>query len=231
MSVISLREKAPPAVSNTNIADVFRILGAAYPTWNAPVISFMAQVERNPFKLLIATLISLRTKDEVTAPASQRLFAKADSPAKMALLRQEEIEKLIFPAGFYRVKAKNIIAVCRQLIDRFDGQVPDDIDVLLTLPGVGRKTANLVVAEGHQKPGICVDTHVHRITNRWGYVKTKMPDDTETALRKKLPAEFWPAINKYLVALGQTICKPISPLCSGCLLREQCPRKGVDVSR
>jgi endonuclease-3 len=219
------------AVSNENIRDVFGILGAAYPTWNAPVISFMAQVERNPFKLLIATLISLRTKDEVTAPASQRLFARADSPAAMLRLDAKEIEKLIYPAGFYKTKAKNILEVCRQLIERFGCQVPDDLDVLLTLPGVGRKTANLVVAEGFQKPGICVDTHVHRISNRWGYVKTEMPEDTEMALRKKLPADLWPHINKYLVAFGQTLCKPISPHCSECLLAAHCPRKNVAVSR
>lgn len=219
------------AISNERIGEVFARLGAAYTTWNAPVISFMAQVERNPFKLLVATLISLRTKDEVTAPASQRLFARAASPRAMLEVPEAEIAKLIYPAGFYRVKAKNILDVCRQLLDRFDGRVPDEIDDLLTLPGVGRKTANLVVAEGYEKPGICVDTHVHRITNRWGYVKTATPEDTEMALRKKLPAEHWPHINKYLVAFGQTLCKPVSPLCSTCLLLDLCPRKNVDVSR
>lgn len=218
-------------VDNKNIEDVFARLGAAYTTWNAPVISFMAQVERNPFKLLVATLISLRTKDEVTAPASQRLFARAASPKAMLEVPEAEIAQLIYPAGFYRVKAKNILDVCRQLLERFDGRVPDEIDELLTLPGVGRKTANLVVAEGYEKPGICVDTHVHRITNRWGYVKTAMPEDTEMALRKKLPIEHWPHINKYLVAFGQTICKPVSPLCSTCLLLDVCPRKNVKSSR
>lgn len=219
------------AIGPQQIEHVFARLSGAYPLWNAPVIAFMAQVERNPFKLLIATLISLRTKDEVTAPASQRLFARADTPAKMLSLSPAEIEKLIYPAGFYRVKAKNIIEVCNILLEKFGGQVPDDLDTLLTLPGVGRKTANLVVAEGFGKPGLCVDTHVHRITNRWGYVRTATPDDTEMVLRKKLPPHLWAQTNKLIVAFGQTICKPVSPLCTECLLSDLCPRRNVGVSR
>jgi endonuclease-3 len=218
-------------VSSKNIGEVFSRLEEAYPTWNAPVISFMAQVERNPFKLLIATLISLRTKDEVTSVASERLFARAASPAQMLTLSADEIGKLIYPAGFYRNKAKGILEVCRILLDKYRGEVPDDLEELLSLPGVGRKTANLVVAEGFGKPGICVDTHVHRITNRWGYLKSETPEETEMILRKKLPADLWAPINKYLVALGQTICKPISPLCSQCLLHDVCARRGVTVRR
>lgn len=221
----------PKPVSGADIDEVFRRLAAAYPTWNAPVISFMAQVERNPFRLLIATLISLRTKDEVTALASARLFERAATPAAMVEVPEAEIARLIYPAGFYRTKAKNIREVCAILLERYGGRVPDEIDALLTLPGVGRKTANLVVAEGYEKPGICVDTHVHRITNRWGYVKTKTPEDTEMALRKKLPPAHWPHINKYLVAFGQTICNPVSPRCSTCLLADLCPRRGVTTSR
>lgn len=219
------------AVTNELIGGVFARLAQAYPGWNAPVISFMAQVERNPFRLLIATLISLRTKDEVTAPAAARLFARAATPAAMLALDEALIAKLIYPAGFYKTKAKTIRAVCRELLAKHGGRVPDDIDVLLSLPGVGRKTANLVVAEGYEKPGICVDTHVHRITNRWGYVRTRAPDATELALRKKLPAAHWPHINKFLVAFGQTTCKPVSPHCSACLLNDVCPRRGVSVSR
>ncbi len=218
-------------VSNQNIGEVFARLEKAYLSWNAPVISFMAQVERNPFKLLIATLISLRTKDEVTSEASKRLFARAPDAASLVDVPEEEIAKLIYPAGFYKTKAKNIRLVCRILLDEYDGRVPDEIDTLLELPGVGRKTANLVVAEGYEKPGICVDTHVHRISNRWGYVKSKTPEETEMKLRKKLPLEFWPHINKYLVAFGQTICKPVSPICSTCLLMDVCPRTKVQVSR
>jgi endonuclease-3 len=210
---------------------VFARLAAAYPTWNAPVISFMAQVERDPFRLLVATLISLRTKDEVTAPAAARLLERAQTPAAMLALDEALIAKLIYPAGFYKTKAKTLRAVCAALIAAHGGRVPDDIDALLTLPGVGRKTANLVVAEGYEKPGICVDTHVHRITNRWGYVKTKTPDETEAALRRKLPAAHWPHINKYLVAFGQTVCRPLSPHCSGCLLHDVCPRRGVETHR
>ncbi len=208
-----------------------RRLMDAFPTWNAPVITFMAQVERNPFKVLIATLISLRTKDEVTGPASARLFARATDPRAMLRLDAEEIARLIYPAGFYRNKAKNILAVCRELVDRFGGEVPRDLDELLTLPGVGRKTANLVLAEGHGLPGICVDTHVHRITNRWGYLRSKTPEETEMILRRRLPAEFWVPINSHLVAFGQTICKPVSPHCSTCLLADLCLRRGVTVHR
>lgn len=213
------------------IHEIVRRLVADYPTWDAPVITFMAQAGQSPFHLLIATLISLRTKDETTGPASARLFAKASDPEAMLALSEEEIARLIYPAGFYRNKAKNILVVCRQLVERFGGQVPDDLDVLLSLPGVGRKTANLVIAEGFGKPGICVDTHVHRISNRWNYVRTQSPDETETALRRKLPAEYWSIFNSHLVALGQTICKPISPLCSRCPLADLCPRRGVTSSR
>jgi endonuclease III len=223
----------PPRKSSAaiDVDEAMRRLIEAFPGWDAPVITFMAQVEQNPFKLLIATLISLRTKDEVTGPASARLFARAADARTLAELPQEEIEKLIYPAGFYRNKARNIREVCRLLLERFDGRVPDDIDVLLTLPGVGRKTANLVVAEGYGKPGICVDTHVHRISNRWAYVRTATPEETETALRRKLPPPYWAPFNSHLVAFGQTICKPISPLCSTCLLANICPRRGVKQHR
>ena len=213
------------------IHEIVRRLAEDYPTWDAPVITFMAQAGQSPFRLLIATLISLRTKDETTAPASARLFARAADPEAMLRLPEQEIARLIYPAGFYRNKARNIHAVCRQLVDRFGGEAPDDLDLLLSLPGVGRKTANLVVAEGFGKPGICVDTHVHRISNRWNYVRTKTPEETEMALRRKLPAEYWPLFNSHLVALGQTICKPVSPLCSRCPVADLCPRRGVTTSR
>ena len=213
------------------IDDVFGRLDTAYPTWKAPVVTFMANVGADPFRILVATIISLRTKDEVTGPASERLLAVAPTPEALAKLSEDRIGKLIYPAGFYRTKAKHLRETARILVSTHGGQVPDEIDVLLTLPGVGRKTANLVVAEGYGKPGICVDTHVHRITNRWCYVKTKTPEETETALRRKLPARYWPPINKYLVALGQTICAPISPKCSICPLADLCPKKGVGKSR
>ncbi len=199
--------------------------------WIAPYVTGLSQGSRDPFRILIATILSLRTKDTTTALAAPRLFALADTPEKMLNLTPRQIEEAIYPVGFYRTKARNILAVCRELVERYEGRVPDDIDELLTLAGVGRKTANLVVTLGYGKPGICVDTHVHRITNRWGYIKTKTPTETEMALRANLPTEYWLEINDLLVALGQNICHPTSPRCSICPLYPYCDRVGVIHSR
>jgi endonuclease-3 len=177
--------------------------------------------------VLISTILSLRTQDETTAAASRRLFARAATPAAMVKLRAATIARLIYPVGFYRTKARAILDVCRTLLDRYGGAVPCDLDALLTMKGVGRKTANLVLTLGFQAPGICVDTHVHRITNRWGYVRTKAPNDTEQALRRILPPEHWIEINDILVAFGQKLCRPISPHCSRCPIADYCPRRGV----
>lgn len=196
-----------------------------------PYVTEMARQLNNPFRVLISTMLSLRTKDAVTAVASKRLFELANSPTAMLTLDAREIEKAIYPVGFYRTKARNILTVCRELIDRYNGHVPDDIDALVALPGVGRKTANLVITLGFGKPGICVDTHVHRITNRWGYVKTKTPDQTEMTLREKLPPEYWIEINDELVSFGQHLCHPTSPRCSICPLTQYCDRIGVKRSR
>jgi len=185
----------------------------------------------DPFRVLIACLLSLRTKDETTGPASARLFARADTPQAMLRLTPGQIERAIFPVGFYRTKARVILGVCRDLLDRFGGQVPDEIDALLTLKGVGRKTANLVVTQGFNKPGICVDVHVHRISNRWGYVKTRNPEETEMALRGRLPRRYWIGYNDLLVAFGQNVCQPLSPKCSECPVSRGCPRLGVTHSR
>jgi endonuclease-3 len=185
----------------------------------------------DPFRVLIACLLSLRTKDETTVPASARLFALADTPQAMIRLTPRQIERAIFPVGFYRTKARVILGVCRDLLDRFGGQVPDEIDALLTLKGVGRKTANLVVTQGFNKPGICVDVHVHRISNRWGYVKTGKPEETEMALRARLPRRYWIGYNDLLVAFGQNVCQPLSPKCSECPVSRGCPRLGVTHSR
>jgi endonuclease-3 len=182
---------------------------------------------RDPFRVLIGCLLSLRTKDEVSFPATERLFARANTPRTMLRLREASIAKLIYPVGFYRRKAGQIQAICRQLIDRHGARVPDDLEVLLTLPGVGRKTANLVLTIGFRKAGICVDTHVHRITNRLGWVGTRHPDETEQALRRVLPSKHWISINEILVRHGQNICKPLSPLCSSCVVRRSCARCGV----
>lgn len=196
-----------------------------------PYVTELARQLNDPFRVLISTMLSLRTKDAVTAVGSKRLFELANTPTTMLTLDAHAIEKAIYPVGFYRTKARNILTVCRELIDRYNGHVPDDIDALVALPGVGRKTANLVITLGFGKPGICVDTHVHRITNRWGYVKTKTPDQTEMALREKLPPEHWIEINDELVSFGQHLCHPTSPRCSVCPLTQYCDRVGVKRSR
>jgi endonuclease-3 len=185
----------------------------------------------DPFRILIGCVLSLRTKDEVSYPATDRLFERARSPRAMRRLAAADIERLIYPVGFYRRKAVQIRAICAQLLDRYDERVPGDLDELLTLPGVGRKTANLVVTLGFGKPGICVDTHVHRISNRLGWVETRTPDETEQALRAVLPRRHWIKINEILVRHGQQVCKPLSPVCSVCPVRADCARTGVSRSR
>ncbi|MBM3222399.1 MAG: endonuclease III [Candidatus Tectomicrobia bacterium] len=207
------------------------ILIREVPTWDVPVVSLIAQESHDPYRVLISTLLSLRTLDQTTGPAAQRLFALADTPEAMVRLDQATIERTIYPVGFYRNKAVQILEISQRLLDECAGRVPDDINVLTTFNGVGRKTANLVLAEGYGIPAICVDTHVHRISNRWGYVKTKTPLDTEMALRKKLPREYWLSYNPSLVALGQHRCKPTSPMCSQCPVTELCKRIGVQRQR
>lgn len=185
------------------------------------------RLDRDPFKVLISCLLSLRTQDHATALASEKLFALADEPRRMSRLSLKQIEEAIYPVGFYRVKADRIRSLCQVLVRRYASCVPDDMMELLKLKGVGRKTANLVMTLGHGKPGICVDTHVHRITNRWGYVKTKTPDKTEYVLRERLPRKYWLDINGLLVAFGQGLCRPISPHCSICSIQRFCERVGV----
>lgn len=214
-----------------DIHEVVRILRSDVLAWQSPAVTIVSQREGNPFKVLISCILSLRTQDQTTGPASERLFALADTPEKMAELAPEAIETAIYPVGFYRNKARQIIEICRTLLTRHGGKVPADLDELLTLNGVGRKTANLVVTLGFGKPGICVDTHVHRICNRWGYVETGTPEATESALRQKLPAEYWLEINDLLVTFGQNLCRPISPHCSICHVRVFCDRRGVKTSR
>src|SRR5579863_524818 len=209
--------------------DIHRMISSLkreVPKWKTPVVGEIARRTRDPFKVLVSTLLSLRTQDATTAAAAGRLFSLAGDPEAMLLLSRRQIEQAIYPVGFYRTKARNILAICRELLDRFHGAVPDQIDLLLTLEGVGRKTANLVVTVGFSKPGICVDTHVHRISNRWGYVKTKTADQTEQVLRKKLPPRYWIPYNDYLVAFGQNVCRPTAPICSTCSIRPYCDRVG-----
>ena len=182
---------------------------------------------RSPFHVLISCLLSLRTKDAATAMASERLFAVADDPQTLARTPVEKIENLIYPVGFYRNKARTVVEISQALVEKYGGEVPPDIDELLTFRGVGRKTANLVVTEGFGLPGICVDTHVHRICNIWGYVHTKTPEETEYALRDKLARRYWVSFNKLLVTFGQNLCKPVSPVCSTCPIYGMCPGIGV----
>ncbi len=213
------------------IRKIVEILRKEKEKWNVPIVTLMSQTGSDPFKILVATVLSLRTKDEVTAKAAERLFQVADTPEKLLKLEEDEIASLIYPVGFYRRKAKNLKEIAKILIEKYGGKVPDEIEELLKLPGVGRKTANLVITLGYGKPGICVDTHVHRIMNRLGYVKTKTPEETEFALREKLPKEFWIEINDLLVSLGQHICHPTSPKCSQCPIEPYCPKIGVKRSR
>ncbi len=198
---------------------------------NTPWLENMANIDREPFKVLISCILSLRTQDKTTGKASERLFKLASTPEAMSRLRAKTIEKAIFPVGFYRVKAERIREMSREIIGRYNSKVPDEIDELLKLKGVGRKTANLVVTLGYNKPGICVDTHVHRITNRWGYLNTTTPEKTEFDLRKKLPKQYWLEINGLLVAFGQGICKPISPFCSKCSIHAYCAKVCVGKHR
>ena len=191
----------------------------------------LALQKYQPFNILISTLLSLRTKDETTAGATERLFRLAGTPAEMLRLLPETIAQAIYPVGFYRNKARTILAVCRELLGRYGSQVPDTMEQLLALPGVGRKTANLVLTLGFAKEGICVDTHVHRISNRLGYVRTKTPEQTEFALREKLPQKYWINYNTLMVAFGRLICRPLSPFCSICPILSFCDRADVNRNR
>jgi len=210
-----------------DITAVVRALKRAVRAWAPPAVAQVQADRPDPFRVLVSCLLSLRTKDAVTEAASRRLFALADTPAAILALPRPAIERTIYPVCFYRVKARTLHAVCRDLLTRFAGQVPDTLEDLLTLKGVGRKTANLVVTVGYNKAGICVDTHVHRICNRGGYVRTKTPEATEQALRAILPRRHWVVFNDLLVPFGQNCCKPISPLCSRCPIEVHCAKVGV----
>lgn len=215
-----------------DIHQAMACLQAAAPNWTETALTEVARtMDRDPFKILIGTILSLRTKDETTGPAAARLFALASTAQEMRSLTAEQIARAIYPVGFYRTKAATILEICDTLVSQYGGRVPDTMEGLLALKGVGRKTANLVLTLGFQKPAICVDTHVHRISNRWRYVRTKTPEDTEFALRRKLPKAYWLVYNDLLVAFGQNICRPISPLCSRCPLDNMCPKIGVTQHR
>lgn len=207
------------------------ILKKQVKTLKLPWLENLAVADRDPFKILTSCILSLRTQDRTTGAASERLFKLASTPEALSRLPIKTIEKAIYPVGFYRIKAGTIRQVSKDLIERYNSKVPDSIDELLTLKGVGRKTANLVVTVGFNKYGICVDTHVHRITNRWGLVKTKTPHKTELALREILPKLYWRELNAILVAFGQAVCQPVSPFCSKCSIQGVCEKREVERSR
>ncbi len=211
---------------------VLRKLKKEIRNWQIPAVGVIADraVDR-PFETLVSTILSLRTKDNVTGAASRRLLARAPTPEILASLPIREVEQLIYPVGFYHTKARNLQRTCLILLKDYGGKVPRSMDDLLKLPGVGRKTANLVLTVGFGDYGICVDTHVHRISNIWGYVHTRTPEETEFALRKKLPKRHWKTFNDILVTFGQNLCVPVSPWCSKCPIASYCPRIGLRRSR
>jgi endonuclease-3 len=212
------------------IHQIVPILKRESKRWHTPAVTQIS-LKRDPFQILISTLLSLRTKDEVTLAASERLFRLAETPEQMLRLSQRKIARVIYPVGFYKTKAKRIREISQTLLRRYGGKVPDCLEELLALKGVGRKTANLVLTLGFRKLGICVDTHVHRISNRLGLVKTKTPEQTEFALRKILPKKYWIPYNDLLVAFGQILCRPISPWCSRCPVEAHCEKVGVRLHR
>ena len=210
-----------------NIVEGLKKLKKAVRKFRTPSVTVIAK-KNDPFAVLVSCIISLRTRDEVTELASARLFTLAKLPAELLELSNAKIEKAIYPAAFYRNKTKSLKELCQVLVKEYSGQVPNKLEELLKLKGVGRKTANLTMILGHNKPGICVDIHVHRISNRWGYVKTKSPDETEMVLREILPKRFWKGYNDLLVSFGQNLCKPVSPFCGSCPIEDQCPKIGVN---
>jgi endonuclease-3 len=208
-------------MNNNQIKSVLKIVEEEVKKWKIPAIENLNK-HHDPFKVLISSILSQRTKDKVTEEASRRLFSLADNPQKMSELSSSKIKKAIYPAGFYRKKTRVIKQISNILMEKYNGAVPHKMDELLELPGVGRKTVNLVLSVAYNKKAICVDTHVHRITNRWGYVNTETPYETEMFLRKKLPKQYWKKINKLLVSFGQNICKPVSPSCNICKISKYC---------
>ena len=216
-----------------NIERIMRALARAITGLELPAVEKISKEQaEDAFQILIATALSARTQDATTHAASTRLFARARTPRSLAKLPVKTIERLIYPVSFYRNKARHVKACCQMLVSRFGGSVPATMEELLTLPGVGRKTANLVLILGFQSlENICVDTHVHRISNRLGWVATKMPEETEQALYRAIDPRWWPYINLYLVTWGQNVCRPVYPRCGDCVIREECPRIGVPTDR
>jgi len=215
-----------------NINIIIELLKKESKSWKYPFVSGWQRVVKSPFTTLISCILSLRTKDETTAKASIRLLKEYNSPEKILKLSTKQIEKLIYPVGFYRTKAKRIKEICRVLIEEYNSKVPDTFDELIKLKGVGRKTANIVMTYGHFKNDyLPIDVHCHRIPNRLGWISTKTPEQTEEALKKILPKRYWYDFNELFVRFGQNICVPVSPFCSKCHIRMYCRRVGVKKSR
>jgi endonuclease-3 len=214
----------------SNILKTITLIEKQAKSFNIPWVTIESR-RRDPFRVLISCILSLRTKDKTTEEASNRLFKVAAAPVKILTLSASRIQKLIYPVGFYRTKAKVILGISKKLLTDFKGRVPDNIEGLLSLKGVGRKTANLVLGLGYNIPAICVDTHVHRISNRLGWIRTKKPHATEEALQKIIPKSYWIRLNTVLVAFGQNLCLPVSPFCSRCYVNNICKRAGVARSR
>lgn len=212
---------------SSEIEKVYEILKQEFHKHRMPVVELIETQTKDPFKVLLTTIMSARTKDETTAMAAKRLFQRVSTPADLDSLSIKEIESLIFPVGFYREKAKNLKKLPQVLNELFAGQIPFSVEELVQLPGVGRKTANLVVAVAFNKPAVCVDIHVHRIFNRLGYLKTSTPLETEMKLREWLPVKYWTTFNSYFVSFGQHICRPINPCCNRCPIYDYCSR--IDV--
>jgi len=223
------RRRIPRPATRPSPGRILSTLSRAVDGMEEPAVEKISDDTReDPFRVLIATLLSAQTKDAVTHEASMRLFRVARTPRTMAGLPVKRIERLIYPVSFYRTKARHVKAACRQILDRFGGRVPDRMADLVSLPGVGRKTANLVLILSHgSRDNICVDTHVHRIANRLGWVRTRTPDDTEQALYQAVPKRWWPRVNLYLVTWGQNVCRPVYPRCRACVLDPTCPKIGV----
>ncbi|HLC84483.1 MAG TPA: endonuclease III [Candidatus Nanoarchaeia archaeon] len=218
-------------MTSTDIDSIIKILRREVVHYKVPVVDLIQVQTKDPFKVLVATILSARTKDETTAVVCKRLFGKVGKLEDLEHVSEAELRELIYPVGFYKTKAKHLKELPALMKEEFDGNVPHEIDDLLKLPGVGRKTANLVRAVAFEKPAICVDVHVWRISNRLGYVRTKTPHETEIALRKKLPEKYWTTFNTMLVAFGQNICRPVSPKCSECPINQYCKKIGVTSTR
>jgi endonuclease III len=222
-----MKDKKQLLSKSIDIDLVYRILKNEFRKHRMPVVDLIQVQTRDPFKVLISTILSARTKDAITTEASERLFSVVNSFEDLARMPVKRIEQLIFPVGFYKTKALHLKLLPQIINALYNGKIPQTVEELVKLPGVGRKTANLVVAVGFNKPAVCVDTHVHRICNRLGYVRTKTPFETEMRLRKILPGKYWITFNSFLVSFGQNLCFPINPKCATCPIYNLCNRVGV----